>query len=201
MRHILVAVDGSEASARAVEWVGRFAATKLVGTIDQFQYGPRPAGLPSAGLHVIGSDPHHPALAVHTPRTPPVIARKKTVWRRLGTDAEPMVLLRENATPRGVADAVTALKTPDALLLGPPYRLSSRLEGLTRREHEVLTELALGKVNKEIARNLHVTRETARRYVGRVLKKLRVANRTQAARLALLGDPRGPPHLAGNEAG
>ncbi len=106
-----------------------------------------------------------------------------------GIAAEAVVLVRPGATRRGIADALTALETPHALLLGRPEGLSARLDGLTQREQEVLTELALGKVNKEIARTLHVTGQTAQRYVRRVLKKLRVTNRTEAARVALLGDP------------
>ncbi len=109
-------------------------------------------------------------------------------WRRWATDAEAVLRVRRTATPRDVADAVAAVETPDATLLGRAA-LSERLAGLTRREHQVLTEVALGKVNKEIASDLRITGRTAQRYVRRILRKLGVTNRTQAARLALLGDP------------
>lgn len=118
-----------------------------------------------------------------------VIDQGSDGWRCGQKDTEAILLVRRNVTRRGVADAVTALATPHALLLGRSGGPPRGLRGLTRREHEVLTELALGRVNKEIARDLHITRQTAQRYVGRVLKKLRVTNRTEAARLALLGEP------------
>jgi DNA-binding NarL/FixJ family response regulator len=57
--------------------------------------------------------------------------------------------------------------------------------GITVREHEVLAQLAEGKTNKEIARELAVTQETAKTYVKRVLAKLGVENRTEAAIVAI----------------
>lgn len=157
------------------------------------QWAWRP-GSPTGRLRLLERDGRRSELA--PPLVPGVIALvtpESSEPRWDGMDAEAVVLVRPGATRRGVADAVTALETPHALLLGRPESLSHRLDGLTRREQEVLTELALGKVNKEIAKSLHLTRQTAQRYVRRVLKKLRVTNRTEAARLALLGDlPPGP---------
>ncbi len=57
--------------------------------------------------------------------------------------------------------------------------------GITTRELEVLTHLAEGSSNKEIARALAVTQETAKTYVKRVLAKLEVQNRTEAAIVAI----------------
>lgn len=57
--------------------------------------------------------------------------------------------------------------------------------GITVREQEVLSQLAEGKTNKEIARTLAVTPETAKTYVKRVLAKLGVDNRTEAAIVAI----------------
>lgn len=93
-----------------------------------------------------------------------------------------------SAAPQAVADALAASETPHALFLGSSPPLSNLLDVLSHREQEVLTELALGKVNKEIATELGVSRQTAERYVRRVLNKLGVVNRTQAARVALFGD-------------
>jgi DNA-binding NarL/FixJ family response regulator len=118
-----------------------------------------------------------------------------------GANAEAVLLVRRNATGQGIEDAMTALATPHALVLGRPASLSPELAALTPREHEVLTELALGKVNKEIARDLHLTRQTAQRYVGRVLNKLGVSNRTEAARVALLGRQPSRPRLVEGGAG
>lgn len=52
---------------------------------------------------------------------------------------------------------------------------------LTRREGEVLRQLALGLSNKEIAQALEISYETVKEHVQHILRKLGVADRTQAA--------------------
>lgn len=52
---------------------------------------------------------------------------------------------------------------------------------LTRRENEVLKQLALGLSNKEIAQALNISYETVKEHVQHILRKLGVADRTQAA--------------------
>jgi DNA-binding NarL/FixJ family response regulator len=54
-------------------------------------------------------------------------------------------------------------------------------EALTERETEVLRLLARGKANKEIARALAIGDQTVKSHVGRILAKLGVQSRTQAA--------------------
>ena len=58
---------------------------------------------------------------------------------------------------------------------------------LSPRETEVLSCLARGQTNREIARNLSIAEDTAKTHVSRVLTKLGVQDRTQAAILALQG--------------
>lgn len=67
---------------------------------------------------------------------------------------------------------------------GPPQE-STVLEALTDRELGVLRLLARGLSNDEIARQLYLSRGTVRNYVSAILAKLDVADRTQAAVLAL----------------
>jgi DNA-binding NarL/FixJ family response regulator len=53
--------------------------------------------------------------------------------------------------------------------------------GLTERESEVLSLLGLGRSNAQIARELGLTVKTVQNYVSRILDKLQVSDRTQAA--------------------
>lgn len=62
--------------------------------------------------------------------------------------------------------------SPAADLTGPT---------LSDREHEVLTLIAEGLTNAEIAARLTISPVTARNHVSNILTKLRVSNRTQAA--------------------
>ncbi|MGQ9605226.1 MAG: response regulator [Thermogutta sp.] len=52
---------------------------------------------------------------------------------------------------------------------------------LTHRESEVLKQLALGLTNKEIATQLSISYETVKEHVQHILRKIGVADRTQAA--------------------
>jgi DNA-binding NarL/FixJ family response regulator len=59
------------------------------------------------------------------------------------------------------------------------------LEQLTKRELDVLKEIAKGKSNKEIASTLFITEKTVKTHVSNLLAKLEVADRTQAALFAV----------------
>jgi DNA-binding NarL/FixJ family response regulator len=52
---------------------------------------------------------------------------------------------------------------------------------LTSRELEVLRLVATGRPNKQIATELDISERTARTHVSRILRKLRLSSRTQAA--------------------
>lgn len=56
---------------------------------------------------------------------------------------------------------------------------------LTAREREVLTMIAAGLDNDGIARRLHLSPHTVRTHAGKILKKLGVHSRADAARVAL----------------
>ena len=52
---------------------------------------------------------------------------------------------------------------------------------LTRRETDVLTQLAQGKSNQEISEALHIGYETVKEHMKHILRKISVSDRTQAA--------------------
>ncbi len=59
------------------------------------------------------------------------------------------------------------------------------LAELTKREVDVLMEIAKGKSNKEIAASLFITEKTVKTHVSNLLSKLELADRTQAALFAV----------------
>ncbi len=67
----------------------------------------------------------------------------------------------------------------------PPGVPGSPLQRLTFRQREVLSHLAHGRSNKEIARCLGLLESTVKVHVKTILKKLAATNRTQAAMLAV----------------
>ncbi|AKL94321.1 transcriptional regulatory protein DevR [Clostridium aceticum] len=52
---------------------------------------------------------------------------------------------------------------------------------LTLREEEILDLLCVGKSNKEIASALEISEKTVRNYVSKIMDKINVTNRTEAA--------------------
>jgi len=72
-----------------------------------------------------------------------------------------------------------------------PKELKSQLAAresfkeLTKREMEVLHQLAQGLANREIAKILNITEYTAKDHLNNILAKLRVANRTEAVTSAV----------------
>lgn len=66
-------------------------------------------------------------------------------------------------------------------LSGQNINQHTKLDELTRREKEVLNELAKGKSNKEIASALYITEKTVKTHISNILSKLQLSDRTQAA--------------------
>jgi DNA-binding NarL/FixJ family response regulator len=79
-----------------------------------------------------------------------------------------------------------ALATRDT---APPAGESARQRAeqyaLTPREHDVLLLVAEGMTNKEIGGRLSITEDTVKKHVQNIIWKLRAADRTQAAIMAL----------------
>ena len=62
-----------------------------------------------------------------------------------------------------------------------PEQQESLIEPLSNREEEVLTLLAAGKTNREIAEELFIAYGTVKNHVTSILRKMNVNDRTQAA--------------------
>ncbi len=71
------------------------------------------------------------------------------------------------------------------MLLHASHKPAQLGDDLTKRERQVLTLLVDGMTNKEIAEQLNLSHGTIRVYVSKILSKLSVTNRTEAATLAL----------------
>ncbi len=67
----------------------------------------------------------------------------------------------------------------------PAVALPSEGDRLTPREREILTFLARGDSNKEIARSLALAESTVKIHVQNILKKLNLSSRVQAAVFAV----------------
>ncbi len=104
--------------------------------------------------------------------------------------------LLKDASADELAHAVRVVASGDALLSqhhqaadrgvlpdgrGARAPLRERVGDLTERETEVLTLIAGGLSNAEIARQLIVAEQTVKTHVGRILVKLGLRDRTQAA--------------------
>lgn len=61
---------------------------------------------------------------------------------------------------------------------------SALADGLTRRQRQVLVQLAAGATNKEIGRNLDIAEVTVKLHIGHILRKINARNRAEAASIA-----------------
>jgi len=63
-----------------------------------------------------------------------------------------------------------------------------KLDNLTKRELEVLIQVANGMFNKEIATSLNISERTVKNHISNIFKKIDVNDRTQAAVFAIKND-------------
>lgn len=83
------------------------------------------------------------------------------------------------------AVAAYAMITRDMLRDADAQRAFRKLDGLTARERDVLGLVSDGLGNIEISQRLGLSPQTVKNYVSRILMKLNVGSRTQAAALFL----------------
>lgn len=63
-----------------------------------------------------------------------------------------------------------------------------KIDSLTKRELEVLVQVANGMFNKEIANTLHISERTVKNHLSNIFRKIDVSDRTQAAVFAIKND-------------
>jgi DNA-binding NarL/FixJ family response regulator len=97
----------------------------------------------------------------------------------------------KDVDPPALAAAIRAVHAGHVLLHPDVAQLLAAGEAqpagvrLTARERQVLTELARGRSNREIARALTLSEKTVKTHVSAILTKLGVQDRTQAALYAV----------------
>lgn len=191
----LEAARSSEATGRFSRWGGELAvwATRCGIELEA------PAGAPEAAKLELEGDwraairawreldaPYEAALAA-LPGDDAAARRAQAALHKLGANAAARAFARERAA-RGARRS-----------RGPRRSTLAHPAGLTRREHEVLEQLATGATNPAIASALHLSERTVAHHVSAILAKLdartRLAAVQQARSLGLLpedGTPGGP---------
>lgn len=86
-----------------------------------------------------------------------------------------------------VSPALAARLLTEMRLRPPPTGAEDPLSKLTAREEQILRLVAQGMSNKEVGRKLDLQEKTVKHHMTRILEKLQVRNRTEAA--ILLRDP------------
>lgn len=99
--------------------------------------------------------------------------------------------ISKSAPPDEIAEHIQKVLDGEVVTVGPVanYTEHSGIVGvaqrLTPRQSEVLRLIALGKSNKEIARELKISPFTAREHASLVFKLLNVSSRSSAAAIAI----------------
>jgi DNA-binding NarL/FixJ family response regulator len=84
-----------------------------------------------------------------------------------------------------LADAVQALRNVLSLADFGPQKTGTPGFGLTRREIEIVSAVAAGCVNKEIAQRLSISENTVKHHLTNIFEKLGLSNRLELAVFAL----------------
>jgi DNA-binding NarL/FixJ family response regulator len=139
------------------------------------------AGVAADTLRVLAADPHIERVAVFgLDLSPELIAD--------GRAAGASGFISKALRGEEIADALVRVANGEEVVAGTatPKAASAELtwpgkaSGLTERESQVLTLLAEGRTNREIATALYLSAETIKSYVAQVFAKIEVRNRVEA---------------------
>ncbi|RCJ19568.1 DNA-binding response regulator [Nostoc minutum NIES-26] len=156
-------------------------------------------GLPGIGgieacRQIKQQNPNLPVLVLTSHSQKPLITRLIEAGAQgyclKGIAAEKLVLaLRSVAAGASWWDETATKEIRSSFELGlyqsDSENISKPANPLTQREQEILSLLAAGKTNQEIALSLYITPGTVRVHVHAILHKLEVSDRTQAVVVAL----------------
>jgi two-component system nitrate/nitrite response regulator NarL len=96
-----------------------------------------------------------------------------------------LVLLGQTLLPSELLPQIAACRSqpdsPPRIAHHPEAAANNRLRGLSSREQNILSSVARGGSNKQIAREFEISEATVKVHMKTILRKLGVANRTQAA--------------------
>jgi DNA-binding NarL/FixJ family response regulator len=176
-----------------------FEADSVAGLFDTLEWHPRAdlllldLNLPgacgfSALAHLRGSHPELPVIVVSAMDEQSVV-RQALAFGAQGfvsksADAATIshnvqaVLRGEFVTPVGLHPSADAAADVAAL------DVAQRMAQLTPQQFRVFGMLCSGRLNKQIAYDLHITEATVKAHMTAILRKLGAANRTQAVLLA-----------------
>ncbi len=105
-------------------------------------------------------------------------------------EIEVLRAIRAVSSGEAIFSATIAQRLLDYFAFPRPAQAALPFPDLTDREREILTLIAQGRRNSEIAQSLVITPKTVRNYISSIFSKLQVADRAQAiirAREAGLG--------------
>ena len=115
-----------------------------------------------------------------------VYEREEDVWSAVKAGAKGY--LYKSGEIEEVLEAIREVSDGHTYFPASISQKISRREGreeLTPREFDILQLMSEGKTNREIMGTLHISEGTVKLYVSRVLEKLGVKDRTQAALIAV----------------
>jgi DNA-binding NarL/FixJ family response regulator len=165
---------------------------------------PRMDGIAATRMLLDGSDDRPRILVLTT------FDHEEYVYEALRAGASGFLL--KSAPPQELAAAIRTVAAGDALLAPDitrrliqdyvarprtPPTASAAFDALTARETQVLTLIARGRSNGEIAAELYLSEPTVKTHVTRIFTKLGVRDRVQAVVLAYEG---GLVHAGGGAA-
>ncbi len=140
------------------------------------------SGVAAPALRTLVNDPNVARVAVFAlDLNPPLIAD--------GRAAGASGFISKALPGDQIADALVRIGRGEEVIAGTPSPKAAHSDlewpgksvGLTERESQVLTLLAEGLTNREIAAALYLSAETVKSYVAQIFSKLEVRNRVEAS--------------------